>query len=62
MRLSAKHDPNINVLWTTFLIHSTYLPLGIGLGVIIEPLEVEEANTECVLLVKGYGVINPVFI
>ena len=45
-----------------FLIHNIHLPLGVGLGVIMEPLkEVEEANRECVLLVKKYGVINPVF-
>ena len=45
-----------------FLIHNIHLPLGVGLGVIMELLEeVKKANRECVLLVKEYRVINPVF-
>ena len=45
------------------LIHSVHLPFKIGVAVTIEPLEeVEEPNGKCVLLIKGHGVLNPLFI
>ena len=40
------------------LIHSTHLPLGVGIGVTKEPLaEAEDASKKCVLLFKGYEVV-----
>ena len=45
------------------LIHSVHIPLKVGVAVTIEPLEeVEETNEKCVLLIKGHGVLNPLFI
>ena len=45
------------------LIHRTHLPIGVGVGVTIEPLkENKELVGRCVLLVKGYGLLDSVSI
>ena len=56
MRLSAKHEPKINIIWTSYLIYSANLPLGVGVGVTIELLKEEIPAGRCVLL--EYGVLE----
>ena len=56
MRLSAKHEPKINIIWTSYSIYSANLPLGVGVGVTIELLKEEILAERCVLL--EYGVLE----
>ena len=63
IRLSAKYDPKINIIWITyFLIYSTHLPwVTVGVGVTIESLEEEKKIVvRSVLLVKEFRVLDSV--
>ena len=62
MRLSAKHEPKINIIWSN-QFNNAHLPgVTVGIGVTIEPFNEDELFGRCVLLVKGYRVLDSAFI